>query len=173
MRLQLAQTLPETWDLQFRNTRAAQAEFAELEEKRTKLAAAVERLKKRAERDICVDLSNADFRCLTLEELKRAAAAYKAVIGRADPFEVDSVRQQFLIYQQLGILRENVAAALTVLPEAPVEEKKARPCTSSSSQDGRDRAAPHQGRARARLKGSGRAEARRRGRGERRRHPFP
>ena len=135
VRLQLAQTLPETWDLQFRNNKVAQAEFAELQGKRAKLTAAVEhslgaaaeRLKKRDERDIWVDLSNADFCCLTLEEPKRAAAAYKAVIGRADPFEVDSVRRKLLIYQQLGILRDNVAAALAALPEAPVEEKKARP----------------------------------------------
>ena len=197
VRLQLAQTLPETWDLQFRNSKAAQAEFAELEEKRAKLTAAVEhsleaaveRLKKRDKRDIWVDLSNADFCFLTLEEPKRAAAAYKAVIGRADPFEIDSVRRQLLIYQQLGILRENVAAALAALPESAVEKKTAPLHVflfTGHQMDTPGRTEPRfpaskegiarrriKEETRARLKGSECAKARPRGRSERRRHPFP
>ena len=132
MRLELAKLLSHTWDSQFKNSKEAQLRLEELEEERNKLVPAVEhslnaadrRLKKNRESDIWLEISNADYRCLTLTDPRRAAAAYKSVIGRASPFEIDSVRRQLLIYKRLGVLPSNVASALAALPEAPLKEKK-------------------------------------------------
>jgi hypothetical protein len=123
VRLELARSVPQTWDFQFDSSEEAKARFETLEKERARLAAAVDvsleaassRLERRQKEDIWLDFSKADFKCLTLKNSARVGAAYRSIVDRADPFACDSARKQLLIYQKLGVLSENVKAALDVL----------------------------------------------------------
>jgi hypothetical protein len=66
--------------------------------------------------DLWIDISLADYRCLMTRQPARVAAAYRQALTRATPFDKDAVRRQLCLYQTLGILLENVTAALA-LPE--------------------------------------------------------
>ncbi|MGB8167485.1 MAG: tetratricopeptide repeat-containing protein [Chthoniobacteraceae bacterium] len=135
VRLELARALPDAWDAQFDESEEAQAALMALEKLRTKLAAAVEqsleaaaaRHQRAGTRDIWLDFSQADFKCLTLNKPPRVAAAYQAIMDGADPFAISSGRGQLEIYARLGILSANVAAALAVFPPAPPVEKGKAP----------------------------------------------
>ncbi len=124
----LAEGLPEKWNLSFDTDEDGAKELADLKTKRTKLAAALElalesekrRLGKENKTDIWVDITGADFKCLTSSRPQKVAAAYSQVLAGAPDFAVEAVTNQLKIYEQLAVLPENVQASLAAI--RPVQE---------------------------------------------------
>jgi hypothetical protein len=119
---ELAAKYPGVWELQFDSADDAARRQRELNAEREKLAATVdsslaasqEKTKREGARDIWLEISFADFRCLTASNPARVAQAYRQALAEGDAFAIDSARTQLLIYQQLGVKSENVAAALAI-----------------------------------------------------------
>ncbi len=130
VRLALAEALPDVWADAFDRPRDAENELEELREQAQKLAIAVEvcldttrdRLEREGKDDIWLDISAADLCSLTSDRPRRVADAYKKAHEKASVFDLQATRQQLEMYQELGILKDNVKAALEVIPVA-VEEK--------------------------------------------------
>ena len=122
IRLELARAFPQEWGEKFDDEAAAAAELAKLEQKRTRLAGAVEcsleaaqqRLARQEKSDPWLAASVADLRCLTSQRPTRVATAYRDAISGLRDFNLDSVQKQLLLYRQLGILTANVDAALAL-----------------------------------------------------------
>jgi tetratricopeptide repeat protein len=126
VRLALAETLPDVWADAFDRPRDAENELAELLEQAQKLATAVEvcldatrdRLEREGKEDIWLDISAADLCCLTSDRPRRVVDAYKKAREKASAFDLHATRQQLEMYQELGILKDNVVAALEAIPVA-------------------------------------------------------
>jgi hypothetical protein len=122
--IELAAALPDVWAEPFDEEEDAERELEKRQEQFQKLAAAVEmsinaaqkRLDREQKKDIWVDYSEADLCCLTSNRPKKVASAYRKALADASAFGVDAVRTQLEFYQQLGVLPENVAAALAEFP---------------------------------------------------------
>ena len=78
--------------------------------------------------DVWVDISTADLICLTSTRPNRVAQAYKKALTDASDQARDAVRRQLLLYQRLGILKENIQAGLeSIAPVAvPIQEAPPR-----------------------------------------------
>ena len=134
VRLALAEALPDAWVDAFDRPRDAENEIEELREQAQKLAIAVEvcldttrdRLEREGEGDIWLDISAADLCCLTSDRPRRVADAYKKAGEKASAFDLHATRQQLEMYQELGILKDNVKAALEVIPVAAEEKEQER-----------------------------------------------
>lgn len=126
----LAQELPEVWSERFEQDREAANALEERQERRAKLAAAVElsiaaaqdRLRHEEKTDLWVEISAADLSCLTSKRPARVADAYRRALAGAPDFTKGAVRDQLRIYQDLDILTANVQAALATLGPAPDDE---------------------------------------------------
>lgn len=121
--LELIAKQPDVWSERFDTEEEAQSERRKLERQRAELASAVglclqaeqERAAK-GSRDIWLEISVADHQFLTADRPARAAAAYMRALAGASSFHVDSARAQLLLYQDLVIFQEKVAACLAVFP---------------------------------------------------------
>jgi hypothetical protein len=119
---ELSAKYPGVWELQFDSAEEAAQRLGELNVERKRLSATVEsslaacqeKTKRGGERDMWLEISLADFRCLTATNPPRVAQAYRQALAEGDAFAIDSVRAQLLIYQQLGVKGENAAAALAI-----------------------------------------------------------
>jgi hypothetical protein len=119
--------LPEVWAEPFELQAEAQTELDLRKEQIRKLSAAVElslraakgHLEREGKRDIWAEISGADLRFLTSRRPARVADAYRKALAGAPDFAVDAVRSQLVLYQQLGVLAENVQAALSVVDPVP------------------------------------------------------
>jgi hypothetical protein len=140
IQVELAQALPAVWRERFELESEADADLAKRQVQREKLAAAVElslaaaraRLQHEEKRDIWVEISIADLRCLTSKQPPRVADAYRRALAGAADFAVGAVRDQLCLYQRLEILAANVRAALADAgPPQPCEEQAAPPPRSS------------------------------------------
>jgi tetratricopeptide (TPR) repeat protein len=128
---ELSKSLPDIWAERFEDDAATQAELNSLEGRIKKLSGAVETSleadKKRREREMRVDmwanLSEAELCCLTSKRPARVANSYRNALAGVPDFAVDSARNQLLIYQQVGVLAENVKQALSVFPTTDVAQK--------------------------------------------------
>lgn len=128
--LELARALPEVWADRFNDPNDAAPALADLERRALKLAAAVEicfetnraRLEREEKKDLWLEISEADLLSLISDRPRRVADAYRKVVGKMSDFDRDAVRQQLLMYEDLGILKENVKAALEILP--PIQKKE-------------------------------------------------
>src|SRR6185295_2341127 len=125
--IELATALPDVWAEPFDEEEDAERELEKRQEQFRKLAAAVEisidaaqkRLARERRTDIWVDISEADLCCLTSDRPKKVANAYRKALAEAPDFAADAARTQLELYQQLGVLPQNVAAALVEFPAAP------------------------------------------------------
>lgn len=135
VQIELATALPEVWGEQFDEEEEAERELAKRQEQLRKLAAAVEvsieasqkRLARERRTDIWVDISEADLCCLTSDRPRKVSSAYRKALAGARDLNTDAVRSQLELYRQLGVLPENVAAALAELPAPrPPQEKRQR-----------------------------------------------
>jgi hypothetical protein len=134
VRIELARMLPDVWADGFRKAKDATDAMEDLGERAFKLASSVEicleknrdLLERERKKDPWLEVSEADLCCLTSDRPRRVADAYEKVTGKLSAFDLDAARQQLLMYQDLGILKENVEAALNVLPpfEKQEEERK-------------------------------------------------
>ena len=70
---------------------------------------------------------------LTAKRPTRVIGAYQKALDGADDFAVEAARSQIVLYQQLGIMSENVKAALSVFAPSPPKPAPRRRRTRESS----------------------------------------
>ena len=130
----LAELLPEVWAEPFDEDQDAARELDSRKKQIQKLSASVdlslkstvERNKREEVSDIWVEISEADLCFLTSNRPGKISNLYRDALAGAKDFEIDAVRRQVNLYQQLGLLQENVQAVLNVLaPAAPPAEASA------------------------------------------------
>jgi hypothetical protein len=117
----LAERLPEVWEERFEEVEEAEKALIRKKKDREQLSAGVElslnaalaRLKQQRTIDVWVNISQADFFCLTSKRPTRVVDAYRRALTEAPDFAVDAARQQLVLYRKLGVLSENVEAVLS------------------------------------------------------------
>ncbi len=122
VQMELASALPEIWFERFDQEEDARREIERRNEQIRKIASAVElslaaaksRLERRQESDIWVEISEADFICLTSNRPRRVADAYRKALASVPDFAIDAINGQLRMYQLLGVLSANVEAALSI-----------------------------------------------------------
>ncbi len=120
MLTELAQVQPGVWEDSFDTREEATQKLQKLKELRSDLAAGVRlaieskqtALQRIDKTDVWVEISTADLICLTSSRPNRVGQAYKKAVSGASEQARDAVRRQMLLYRRLGILRENIQAAL-------------------------------------------------------------
>jgi hypothetical protein len=121
---ELAAALPEVWAERFDEPQQGAPQLAARQRQAAELAAAVStalaaeraRLERERRRDVWVDLSAADLTLLTSDRPQRVADAYRKALAGAGAFAEGAARQQIELYERLGVMADNVAAALAVFP---------------------------------------------------------
>ena len=120
MLTELAQAQSSIWEDSFDSREEAAQKLQKLKELRGDLAAGVRlaieskqmALQRAGAGDVWVEISTADLICLTSSRPNRAAQAYKKALADASDQARDAVRRQLVLYQSLGILADNIRAAL-------------------------------------------------------------
>ncbi len=126
---ELAAALPEVWEERFDEPADAPRQLDALRKQAEKLSAAVglslqatlDRLEREGRSDVWVEISEADLCFLTAKRPGRVKSAYQKALDGADDFAVEAARSQIVLYQQLGILGDNVEAALSVFAPSTAE----------------------------------------------------
>jgi hypothetical protein len=77
-------------------------------------------LERSGKEDRWVNISEADYQFLTGAEPESVAYLYEAAIAGASAFEIEAVRRQLEIFEQLALLPEQVTAALSVVPKVEI-----------------------------------------------------
>jgi hypothetical protein len=124
----LAELLPDVWAERFDEEDDAQRELDSRKKKLQKLSstvelsimAAVDRNEKEQGTNVWVELSEADLCFLTSTRPTKVSTAYRRALADAPAFVSDVVRRQIGLYHDLGLLKDNVEAALGVIEPAPV-----------------------------------------------------
>lgn len=124
---ELVLVCPEEWEGRFDTEAESRYQLDLIKDRIEKLAAGValsiqsqnERLKRVGQKDVWVEISEADLCFLTSKRPPRVAGAYREALADAQPFATDAVRSQVLIYKELGIMSDNVQSALSVLGDEP------------------------------------------------------
>jgi tetratricopeptide (TPR) repeat protein len=148
VRIDLAAELPDVWSEGFEEEAKATAELASLNRQFGNLAPSValsiaackERLKREIEatqdsgqRDRKTDelrwalIGEADHSFLTSKRPNLVKSAYRSALTGVADFYSDAAGRQLVLYQSLGILAENVTAALEVAQPKPQPAKPALP----------------------------------------------
>ena len=120
MLTELAQAQSSIWEDSFDSKEDAAQKLQKLKELRGDLAAGVRlaieskqvALQRSGTSDIWVEISTADLICLTSSRPNRAGQAYKKALADASDQARDAVRRQLVLYQRLGILKDNIQAGL-------------------------------------------------------------
>jgi hypothetical protein len=120
----LARAQPAIWQNDFDSTADAARKLQQLKELRSDLAAGVKlaieskqaALSHANLTDFWVEISTADLMCLTSARPNRVGQAFKKALAAASDQARDAVRRQLSLYRRLGILRENIQAALESIP---------------------------------------------------------
>jgi tetratricopeptide repeat protein len=123
----LAELMPEVWAERFDEEEDARRELALRNKQVQKLSgstglsleATAERLKREQITDVWAEISEADHCFLTSNKPNKVAIAYRRALVDAPAFVSDAVRRQLSLYQDLGLLKENVDAILPELDPAP------------------------------------------------------
>jgi hypothetical protein len=121
--LELAKLEPTVWAEIFETDQEGVLEFRKLEKARGDLTGAVgvalegarAQLPERGE-DIWLDISEADFKFLTLQRTPPVVSAYMRALARASAFHADSARGQLQLFEALSIMGERVRACLDAFP---------------------------------------------------------
>jgi hypothetical protein len=128
---ELVQVQPAVWEDSFDSEEEAPLKLQKLKELRVDLAAGVKlaieskhaTLERTNQTDPWIEISAADLTFLTSTRASRVGQAYMSALADADAQAKESVRNQLLLYQQLGILTENTQRALQNV--APLGDEKA------------------------------------------------
>ncbi|HSE17129.1 MAG TPA: tetratricopeptide repeat-containing protein [Pyrinomonadaceae bacterium] len=132
----LAELMPDVWAERFDDDETAERELKSRNTRVQKLSAStdisvqatVERLKREQRTDVWAEISEADHCFLTSNRPAKVSNAYRKAIVDAPAFVSDALRRQLSMYQDLGLLKENVDAVLSVLePAAVVAEVASAP----------------------------------------------
>jgi hypothetical protein len=129
-RLALAVALPGVWNDSFEDDAEAkrqlekkEGELAELSGSvKMSLEAATVRIGRAGKADMWFNITLADLACLTSDRPSYVANQYRKALAGAQDFEIDSVRRQLSIYEQLGVEATKVAEALKAIPVPKVTE---------------------------------------------------
>lgn len=127
---QLAQVQPTVWEDNFDAPEDAPVTLRKLKRLGADLAAGVKLAiaSKRAiltrthQTDTWAEISAAHLSFLTSTRASRVGQAYKSALAGADARARESVRNQLVLYQQLGILTENTQAALQNVAPSGIEK---------------------------------------------------
>jgi hypothetical protein len=128
--IHLAEAYPEEWELLFDTAeKAAQNLRMYKEEVRnlsiticSSIKAAQFRLKTQNKTDEWVEVSEADYLCLTSDKPLKVAAKYKQVMEVATALNAEAISRQLIVYQQLGIRIENIEAALGSFSHSAIQK---------------------------------------------------
>lgn len=129
IQVKLAELMPDVWAERFDDDDDAPRELDSRKKQIQRLSASTdlslkataERLKREKQTDIWAEISEADHCFLTSNKPSRVLNAYRHALVDAPAFASDAVRRQLGLYQELGLLKENVEAVLGVLEPASVE----------------------------------------------------
>ncbi len=125
----LAELMPEVWAERFDEEEDAQRELNSRKKQIQRLSASTdlslkataEHLKREKRTDVWAEISEADHCFLTSTRAAKVSNAYRKALVDAPAFASDAVRRQLGLYQDLGLLKENVEAGLSVLEPAAVD----------------------------------------------------
>ena len=119
----LAEMMPSEWEGMWTSEKEASRELDDLKERlagllpavRLSLEAEKKRLAAEKREDVWLDVSWADYNLLTLKAKPKAIERFyrDALPAEAPDFARESAARQIQIYRDLGLMTENVAAALT------------------------------------------------------------
>ena len=129
IQVKLAELMPDVWAGWFDDDDSALREVDCKKKQIQKLSAATdlslkataERLKREKQTDFWAEISEADHCFLTSNRPAKVANAYRKALVDAPAFMSDTLRRQLSLYQDLGLLKENVDAVASVLEPAPAE----------------------------------------------------
>lgn len=132
VRTESATALPGVWREHFENDSEAKSQLKkdkrELEKLRCSVTLSLEAAKAHIDRTDKVDMWHsitlADLACLTSKSPAFVADQYRRALAGAHDFEIDSVRRQLIIYEQLGVLTANVEEVLRAIPRPNLHEEK-------------------------------------------------
>ena len=135
IQIKLAELMPDVWAGRFDDDDLAQRELKSRNTQIQKLSAATdlsikaatERLKCEQHTDVWVEISAADHCFLTSNRPAKVLNAYRRALVDAPAFVSDALRRQLSMYQDLGLLEENVEAVLGVLEPPSVVTEVASP----------------------------------------------
>ncbi len=130
--VELATALPDVWAENFEDDEEAGHQLRKKQDALAclrgsvtlSLEAAKARKEPTGEADLWFDITLAELACLTSARPLYVANLYRDALTDAQDFEVDAVRRQLQIYQQLGIVAANVSEALNALPVPDLSEEK-------------------------------------------------
>jgi Tetratricopeptide Repeats-Sensor len=124
IRVSLGRAVPDVWGNVSTADEPAKA-LDQLDEERKKLASAVDlslqsqqrRLEFRGETDPWLEVSRADFLTLTSTKPAQVGARYEMALAGISPFNLASISRQLVLYQDLGVVATNAAAALAAVAQ--------------------------------------------------------
>ena len=122
----LAERLPDVFSLEYDTDEEAENALKAYKARSQKLCilvqSSIEAQRKRTNGaiDLWLNMTEADHACLTLNKPLRVGGLYKKVIQEASDLNFDSAKRQLVIYEQLGVLPDNVKEALSAFNEAKV-----------------------------------------------------
>ncbi len=127
----LAEALPGVWNETFEDDAEGERELRKLKEELTKLSGGVKLsleaakscIERAQEKDMWLSITFADLACLTSKRPSYVADLYRRALANAQDLEIDSVRRQLSLYEQLGVVTANVAEALKAIPAPKIDEK--------------------------------------------------
>ncbi|MDQ6901598.1 MAG: hypothetical protein M3139_01140 [Bacteroidota bacterium] len=129
--ISLAEKNPKTWELACDSKELADQKLNELKSKSNQLsvtvkysiASAKNKLEIRGATDVWLNITEADFMCLTATNPARVASIYTKVLQEAPGLNMDATIRQLILYESLGVKSENVMAALNALPPLSASQK--------------------------------------------------
>jgi hypothetical protein len=133
--IELAQKLPDIWEIPFDTKEQADRELARLEAERRQLEGAVglaldsakRRLARTDGQDRWLSIGLADYAFLIGNKPKKLAFEYASSLSGAADFYFDAARAQLELFQSLGLRTESVTAALTAFKSNAVLVTSAPP----------------------------------------------
>jgi hypothetical protein len=124
--ISLAERYPDVWELEFDSAAEAQRTINEYKGQWQKLAIVVatsvqankKQLEQRGGEDLWLNMTEADLNCLISHQPPRVKNLYQKVIEQSNDFNFEAAKRQLIIYQELGVMPNNVKAALQAFKDA-------------------------------------------------------
>jgi hypothetical protein len=126
----LAESLPDVWILRFDSEEDAAEHLKDLKDQKKKLESALRftidaertRAKAAGKGDPWLDITYADLSALTAPSPAKVSYAYGSVIKHCDKLQTNAMIRQLLLYHSLGVIPDNIQAALKVTGMVPNED---------------------------------------------------
>jgi hypothetical protein len=132
--IELVTAMPNVWSEQFGDDYEAEHELKKLKEELKTLCGSVTLsleaanvlTQRTGKKDMWLNLTFADLAFLTSTRPAYVASEYRKALAGARDFDIDAVRRQLVIYEQLGVITPNVAAALNAIPAPSISQEGPR-----------------------------------------------